>query len=60
MSVYAVLETWNRPQMLRDWRSEDDFVAAFIASPDVDGLDDKLADVEAAARAYWRQAVAEA
>lgn len=59
-TITDLLEMWNRPQILRDWSDEDDFVAAFIASPDVDELDESLTEVEAAARAYWRLAVEEA
>jgi hypothetical protein len=47
------LDTWNRPAVARDYVSAQDFVNAFISSPDADGLGDNFDVIDHAARAYY-------
>lgn len=51
------LDTWNRPAIVRDYVSAQDFANAFLASPDSDELDDSSDVIEHAARAYYARSL---
>lgn len=51
-----ILSLYHRPTVAREFSTAEDFAAQVIGAEDTDGLD--LEELEAAARAFWRAAIA--